>query len=193
MFIDRLIDITEDAETVSTLNFSPPRGKSPDLDRYFDAIQNTINSSGKLRSFRSINNVNTPEKARWVFERALQHKHRSNFSISCLSEEVNSALLGFHIVFIGGEGYTFVYPPVGLDGPMNAILINNPECAEAFRREFEQIWKDSIKVCQGVNFDKQGIEFLESKCAELIKDKHFLEIKQQFDQETKDNNGSVRR
>ena len=72
-FIDRLIDVTKDAEVVCTINFSPPRGKSRHLDKYFKEVQRLFTGHrSRLKSFMSIANIESAEKAEWILTRALE-------------------------------------------------------------------------------------------------------------------------
>jgi hypothetical protein len=167
-FIDRLTDITIGGEVICTLNFSPPRGASRPLDRYFKALHEYILSDPpQLRIFRSIANIESAVKARWIFERCALLVDTARVSLAVFRTKSTERLLCFHIVFKHGNGYTFLYPPVPLGGLMEGMMINNLDAAELLRREFESIWHDCLVINDAAVTMKDGLDFLSASCPEL--------------------------
>ena len=167
-FIDRLIDVTKRAEVVCTINFSPPRGKSKKLDKYFEEVSKATSSrNSKMKAFMSIANIESAEKAQWIVDRAMEAKDGSKVSLGVLKSTSAARLMCFHIVLTGTEGYTFFYPPVPLTGVMDAAMVRHRELAEQLKKQFDLMWADCIHISDGSVVYSDGISEIKGRFNEL--------------------------
>jgi hypothetical protein len=160
-FIDALIEKTVGAETVCTLNFSPPAGVSAELDRYFGEVNKYLISNGtNLLSFRSIASIESELKARSVIDRARQFEKHAKLSLACFTTRHFERLMCYHVVFKNGHGHVFIYPPVALTGIMDAFMISSDDVATLMKTQFDIAWEHSASVLLGGVSQAQGLEFL---------------------------------
>lgn len=167
-FIDRLIDITKRAEVVCTINFSPPRGKSKKLDRYFEEVSKATSARNtKMKAFMSIANVESNEKANWIIDRAMEAKAGSKVSLGVLKATSAERLMCFHIVLTGSEGYSFFYPPIPLTGVMDAAMIRHRGLAEQLKKQFDLMWAECIHISDGDVIYENSIEDLRKRFSHM--------------------------
>jgi hypothetical protein len=167
-FTDRLAEVTDGAEWVCTINFSPPLGSSESLDRYFRRVHGYISKKrSDLKSFRSIASIEDAKKAGWVADRAHVFLRNSAVSFSCFSEHVDNRLMCYHIVWKHGVGYTFLYPPIALTGVMDAFLILDNDVANLMQDQFKLAWERAVPVLSGGHPQEKGLQFLQDQGVEL--------------------------
>ena len=165
-FLPRLAEISVGAEIIATLNFSPPAGRSAQLDTYFNALHTYIYRSGTpLTSFRSIASVEDSQKAEWMVERAHMFRRNPRVSLACFAEATGIRLMCFHVTMKDGVGYCAFYPPVPLTGVMHAAVICNTELARMLLEQFDLAWSQSVKTLEGGNPSAAGLEFLHANGA----------------------------
>lgn len=174
-FIDRLIDITKRAEVVCTINFSPPRGRSKKLDKYFEEVSKaTSPRNTKMKAFMSIANIENPEKAQWIVDRALEAKEGSKVSLGVLKATNAERLMCFHVVLTGTEGYTFFYPPVPLTGVIDAAMVRHRGLAEQLKKQFDLMWAECIHVSDGAVIYDDGVSEIRNRFKLLSDDATIL-------------------
>lgn len=133
-FLEKLVNITVGATTVSTLNLSPPKGEHPGLDKYFTEVHNSIKSRrSPLKSFRSIASVDTIQKSLWLAERSCELLATGRVSFAVFDQDYIGPLphpLSLHITHKEGRVNVFIFPPVDLTGSMDSVLISDPVLAK---------------------------------------------------------------
>jgi hypothetical protein len=178
-FIDALVEKTVGAETVCTLNFSPPAGVSAELDRYFREVNRyLIASPSQLVSFRSIASVETEAKARSIVDRAHQFENRAKLSLACFKSRHFERLMCYHVVFKRGHGHVFIYPPVALTGIMDAFMITSTEVATLMKGQFDIAWEHSAAVLLGGRPQHEGLDFLAGVHSTVAESQEFVLLKQ---------------
>lgn len=179
--LERLAEVTVGSYSVSTLNLSPSRGKSPALDRYFSAVHGYMRATNsKLMSFRSLASLENSSKARWILERGMELLDTGRFSQSVFPFESGTKVpVGFHIVYKAKETpYVFFYPPVNPAGMMNGFLIKNEEVANTMLKYFDFMWISSPAIHAGGIIKKEGLDEVLKMDVNLEKDKCFKKMLQ---------------
>src|SRR5574341_347445 len=181
-FIEKLIEITVGAETVSTLNLSPSRGEHQYLDRYFSEVRHYIrNRRSPLTSFRSIASLDNSAKISWVLERSLDLVDTGKVSFAIFPQaEVRSLLhpLSLHITYKHGNPFVFIYPPVDLTGSMDSILIKDPTVARIFLDYFNSLWHRSVVLNTGRQVRAGCLNLLLELDPRLETNPHFAKLKE---------------
>lgn len=177
--LDRLVEVTVGADSVSTLNLSSARGTSPALDKYFAATHQYIKrQDSPLKSFRSLATLETISKARWILERAVELGPTGKVSQSVFPIESSTKIpVGFHIVFKNQQTpFVFFYPPVNPEGMMNGFLIKNKEVAETMLKYFDLMWRTSTSVHGGKIVKREGLAEILRVDKNLEKDKNYITL-----------------
>ncbi|QYC45211.1 hypothetical protein Nocox_38305 [Nonomuraea coxensis DSM 45129] len=163
-FLQKLIDITVGATSVSTLNLSPARGEHPELDRYFTEVHNYIKSKkATLKSFRSIASVDTPQKSLWLVQRSAELLSTGRVSFAVFDQQELRPLLhplSIHITAKNDNLNVFIFPPVNLTGSMSSILISDAALARVMLGYFDLLWHDALKINEGKNVRRPGLDRL---------------------------------
>lgn len=164
-FLPRLAELTVGAETIATLNLSPPKGWSGPLDTYFREVHAYISRADTpLESFRSLATVENRLKADWLVDRAGLFVRNPRVSLGILPG-ASRQLLGFHVVVKDGHGYVAIYPPISASGWMNAAIIANDDLARMLLELFEIVWRGGTVVLDGGNPTSGGLDVLKRQGA----------------------------
>ena len=178
-FLERLADITVGAETVSTINFSPWRGASPHLDRYFDRVHSYINSDdSRLASFKSLASVDSTRKAEFILHRINLLRKKGTASFAVFKSPQIDHLMCFHVASKNGKGYVFLYPPVPLGGEMKGILVINDEIADVMKAQFDRVWNQAIIVSDGTLIKSEGLDLLRKLFPDITESTDYNSIDQ---------------
>jgi len=163
-FCQELAEETLRAESVCTINLSPPRGSNRDLDAYFVRLHRDLSSKrGRIRNFRSIASLDSQQKARWVAERAMELLKSDRASFGIFDAEFLSAPplpLCFHVCNKDGHYVSFVYPPVDLSGTMVALMITGEHVGRLLEDYFNTLWAVVPKVKIGSTVVQSGLDVL---------------------------------
>lgn len=160
-FVKELIEVTLGAESVSTLNYSPPKGASKELDEYFLKVHDYLNSKNSpLLNFRSIASIENKHKAAWLLSRAHLFVGNGHVSLGNFSLNSTHSLMCFHVVMKNKIGYVFFYPPIPLTGVMNAFMIINNDVYEVMKRQFDIVWAQCTPLLVGGVANEEGVDQL---------------------------------
>lgn len=176
-FLEKLIDITIGAESVSTLNLSPPRGQHANLDVYFQRLHQYIRGKRTpLRSFRSIASLDSEAKSAFLLARSYELVDTGRASFAVFQQPSMGPLahpLSVHITVKDGESFVFLYPPVDLTGAMDSVLIRSEAVAKVMLDYFNMLWHKSVVLNEGRRVSLPGIEQLADAAPGLRQNHHY--------------------
>jgi hypothetical protein len=179
-FLEKLMEITIDAESVSTLNLSPARGEHVDLDLYFQRVHHSIRSRATgMRSFRSIASSDTRQKIEFLVERTAELAPTGRASFAVFDQHDVGRLphpLSFHVTVKAGQTYVFMFPPVDLTGHMDSVLIRDERVAQVMLKYFDALWHQSIRLNEGRRVSRRGLDHLSSLNPTLLTNPIFLRL-----------------
>ncbi|MGH4022168.1 MAG: hypothetical protein ACRDT0_23630 [Pseudonocardiaceae bacterium] len=181
-FLNKLIEITVGAESVSTLNLSPARGEHANLDIYFQRIHTFIKARrSPLRSFRSIASLDTKGKMSFLIARSHELAPTGQASFAVFDQKSVGPLphqLSLHITVKDGQSFVFLYPPVDLTGAMDSVLIRNETVAKVMLDYFNVLWHKSVVLNEGKRVRLSGLEHLASIDPTLRQNQYFRLLKE---------------
>jgi hypothetical protein len=181
-FLEKLIEITIGAESVSTLNLSPPRGQHPNLDVYFQRLHQYIRSRRTpLRSFRSIASIDSEAKSAFLLARSCELAETGRASFAVFPQSSLGPLdhpLSVHITEKDGESFIFLYPPVDLTGTMDSVLIRNEAVAKVMLDYFNVLWRRSVVLNEGKRVHLSGVEHVAAAVPSLRESHHYQKLRE---------------
>ncbi|MFY1695702.1 MULTISPECIES: hypothetical protein [unclassified Solwaraspora] len=170
-FLEKLMEISIGAETVSTLNLSPARGEHSNLDVYFQRLHAYIRARrSPLRSFRSIASIDSNQKLRFLLARSLELTATGRASFAVFRQTTTGPLLhplSMHITVKDGQSFVFLFPPVNLTGAMDSVLIRNEAVAQVMLGHFDKLWHAALHINEGRRVYAANLDLLADLHPEL--------------------------
>lgn len=181
-FLEKLMEISIGAETVSTLNLSPARGEHNNLDVYFQRLHAYIRARrSPLRSFRSIASLDNSQKMRFLLARSLELVGTGRASFAVFRQTSTGPLLhplSMHITVKDGQSFVFLFPPVNLTGAMDSVLIRNEAVAQVMLGHFDKLWQAALHLNEGRRVYAPNLELLADLHPDLRHTDEFRRLKE---------------
>jgi len=181
--LEKLASTVVGSESVWALNLSGQRGETPALDDYFSRVQEYILQQGTaLRSFKSLANIETPQKAKWILMRANELLHTGKFSQALFPNPYKgNIILGFAVIKKRGRYSTFIFPPVNPSGLMDGILFEDEKMGKVMVKYFEVAWASAVVLHEGRRPNSQGLPLLLEVNPGITTDNELISILRQFE------------
>ena len=174
----RMTDLTIGSEHVKTLNLSPHVVGSPALDSYFEQVNDYIRqTSSPLKSFKNLSTLETPQKATWVMQRAIDLIDTGKMSTGVIPSPKSGFLICFHIVLkTERESYVFIYPPIRRGGAIDGLLLKGPEVTNIMLKCFDEAWGASSVLHEGETVHKDGLGLISKTHPSLKTEAAYIQL-----------------